>query len=313
MQKISFIAPCYNEEENISEFYKRVKSVAREFDDFEFEFVIVNDGSHDESETILDKLADIEPRLVVIHLAQNMGHQTALFAGIEAADGDINITLDIDLQDPPEMLAKFLEKIEQGYEIVHAQRSVRNGETVFKILTAKFFYKFIKLVSKLDLIDNSGDFRAFTKPVRIIISQFREKHKFLRGLFVLVGFAQTSIKYERHERLAGETKYTLAKMIRLAVDATLNFSHFPIHLMFVVSSLMWSLSLLYLFAAVLAKFVFGTAIQGWTSIVFLQVFFAGVLLFFIALLGAYIGRIYEQGQDRPLYWIRKVRNYKGDK
>ena len=308
METISFIAPCYNEEDIIHEYYRRVCAIAEQYSQYAFEFVVVNDASYDRSSVILDELAEKDARLKVIHLAANAGHQTALFAGIEAASGDINITLDIDLQDPPELLEQFLEKIQHGYEVVHAQRESRKNETLFKLASAKLFYRFLSLTSSVHLIENSGDFKAFTKPVREAVIQFKEKHKYLRGVFVIIGFNQTVIQYQREARYAGTTKYSLAKMCKLASDATLNFSRFPIRLMFIISILMWSLGLLYLIKALVSKFVFGTTVDGWTSIIFFQVFFSGIILSFMSVLGAYVGRIYEQGQGRPDYVVRATKN-----
>lgn len=308
MRKISFIAPCYNEEAVIEEYYLRVCRLAEEYSEFDFEFIIVNDASEDDSLAILDRLASKDSRLKVIHLAANVGQQTALFAGIEIASGDINITIDIDLQDPPELLEKFIEQVDRGYEIVHAQRKSRSNESALKLITAKLFYRFMKLTSKVNLIEDCGDFRAFTKPVRQTVVKFNEKHKYLRGIFAMLGYNQTIVQYDRSGRCYGKTKYSLAKMIRLASDAILNFSGFPIKMMFIVSTIMWSMGLLYMIKALFSKFVYGTAIQGWTSIIFLQVFFSGILLFFVALIGSYVGRIYEQGQGRPQYWIKYTRN-----
>lgn len=310
MNKISFIAPCFNEESVIEEYYSRVCAIANEYVQYSFEFVVVNDASVDKSAIILDKLAMKDERLVIVHLAANVGQQTALFAGIEAATGDVNITIDIDLQDPPEVITQFMEEIDKGFDIVHAQRLSRSNETAFKLISAKLFYRFLSLTSPANLIEDCGDFRAFTKPVREVISGYREKHKYLRGIFAIVGFNQTIIQYERDGRYAGDTKYSLAKMITLASDAVLNFSRFPIQLMFVISTLMWSLGLLYLMKALVSKFIFGATVDGWTSIIFFQVFFSGILLFFIALIGSYVGRIFEQGQGRPDYIIRYTRNVK---
>ncbi|MDN3717481.1 glycosyltransferase family 2 protein [Vibrio breoganii] len=312
MNKVSFIAPCYNEELVIEEFYTRLCQIANSYNQYEFQFLIVNDGSLDDSAKILDRLAKEDCRLAVLHLAANVGHQNALFAGIEMATGDINITIDIDLQDPPELIDKFIAKIEQGFDIVHAQRLTRKNETFFKKFSAKVFYRFLSITSTAELIEDCGDFRAFTKIVRESIIKYREKHKYLRGIFATIGFSQSIIKYERDGRHSGQTKYNLKKMLSLASDATLNFSRFPIKLMFIVSTLMWSLSLLYLAKAMISKFMFDTTVDGWTSIIFFQVFFSGVLLFFIALIGSYVGRIYEQGQARPDYIVHYTKNLKKD-
>lgn len=312
MDRISFIAPCFNEESVIEEYYSRLCDIAERYPHYEFEFVIVNDASEDRSAVILDGLATKDSRVLVVHLAANVGQQTALFAGIEIASGDINITIDIDLQDPPELIEQFLEKIDQGFDIVHAQRLSRSDETTFKVMSAKLFYRFMSLTSRAHLIEDCGDFRAFTKPVRETVATYREKHKYLRGIFAIVGFNQTIVQYERDGRHAGQSKYSLAKMIALASDAMINFSRFPIQLMFIISTLMWSLSLIYLVKALISKFVFHTTVDGWTSVIFFQVFFSGILLFFIALIGSYVGRIYEQGQSRPDYVIRYTKNTNKD-
>ncbi|PMH46681.1 glycosyl transferase family 2 [Vibrio sp. 10N.286.49.B3] len=308
MKRISFISPCFNEELVIYEYIARLCAISETYSDYMFEFVVVNDASEDSSALILNQLAEKEPRLVVVHLAANVGQQAALFAGIEVATGDINITIDIDLQDPPELIDKFIEKIDEGFDIVHGQRLSRKDETWFKLISAKFFYRFLSMTSKANLVKDCGDFRAFTKPVREAISLYREKHKYLRGIFSILGFNQSIIQYKRDGRHAGESKYSLAKMISLASDAVLNFSRFPIQLMFIISTLMWSVGLIYLMKALISKFIFGTTIDGWTSIIFFQVFFSGVLLFFIALIGSYVGRIFEQGQGRPDYIIRETKN-----
>jgi len=310
MKLVSFIAPCYNEELIIDEYYKRVAGVADDNPDYEFEFVIVNDGSTDQSRDMLNKLAAKDSRVKVLHLAANQGHQTALFAGIEHAQGDINISLDLDLQDPPELFDRFVEQINEGYQVVHAQRARRPNETLFKLVTAKAFYKLLKAVSHVELVENCGDFRAFTKEARETLCRFQEKHKFLRGLFVLIGYRQKTIQYDRDKRFDGETKYTLFKMINLATDAVLSFSKFPISLILWASFSMWGLSLLYLVYALVGHFVFNKTVEGWTSVIFLQVFCTGIILFSMATIGSYTGRIYEQGQKRPAYWLDDTRNLK---
>lgn len=310
MEKISFIAPCYNEQLVIKAFYSRLCAIAEKLPEYQFEFIIVDDASQDKSPIMLDELASNDVRLKIIHFAANAGQQTALFAGIEAATGDINVTIDIDLQDPPELLDKFLIEIKKGNDVVHAQRLSRKGESRFKLFSASLFYRFLSMTSPANLIKDCGDFRAFTKPVREAIVHFREKHKYLRGIFAIIGFNQTIVQYEREPRYSGSSKYSLTKMVILASDAILNFSRFPIQLMFIVSTMMWSLGLIYLVKALISKFIFHSTVDGWTSIIFFQIFSTGILLSFIALIGAYVGRIFEQGQARPDYIIRYTKNIK---
>lgn len=308
MSKISIICPCFNEEEVIEEYYSQIKKISKELESYDIEYIVVNDASTDRSAIILDKIARHDEKFKVLHLAANVGHQLALFAGIEAADGDYQITIDIDLQDPPEEILKIVKKLEEGYEIVNTKRINREGESIFKLFSANFFYKLLSSTSSVKLINNSGDFKGFTRQVKDAIVMYKEKHKYLRGIFATIGFNQTCINYNRNKRHAGKTKYSLTKMLILASDAMINFSSFPIKLMLLIASGMWGLGLVYLAKALISKFFWGTTVDGWTSIIFLQVFFSGIILFFIALLGIYIGKIYEQGKNRPDYIIRYSKN-----
>jgi dolichol-phosphate mannosyltransferase len=304
---ISLIVPCYNEEETIGAFFRRVQSLSASMEQ-EFELIFVNDGSTDETGTILNNLAQQDKRVKVLHLAQNRGHQIALTAGLDFASGDMIVTIDADLQDPPELVREMLKKIAEGYDIVHAQRRRRSGETVFKLATARLFYRLIKLASQTPIIENCGDFRAFTRPVLETVRAFRAPSRFMRGIFVQVGFRQCVVQYNRDGRYAGETKYSLLRMINLAMDAVLGYSSAPIRVILWASGLLWIISLLYLVKALVAYYALNITIPGWTSIIVLQFFFSGLILFCIAIIGSYVGRIFVQGQNSPLYWLCDTRN-----
>lgn len=305
---ISLVIPCYNEDLTIEQFYRNVVELARKVDEQRFEFIFVNDGSDDKTEIILNQLAQNDQRVKVLHLAQNRGHQVALTAGLDHAAGDMIVTIDADLQDPPELIVEMLQKIEEGYDVVHTQRRSRNGETVFKLLSANFFYRLMSFVANTPIIENCGDFRAITRPVLDTVLYFRTPHRFLRGIFAQIGFNQCIIPYDRDFRYAGNTKFPLFKMLTFSLDAILGFSSTPIRIITWLSIALWSISLIYLAKALIEHFFLQITVPGWTSIIVMQFFFTGLTLFCIAIIGAYVGRIFEQGQKQPLYWLHYTRN-----
>lgn len=305
---VTFVVPCYNEATVIPEFVRRIQLLERDLRGYSVECLFVNDGSVDETANLLNSLAESDPRMKVLHFARNQGHQAALTAGMDFAAGEVIITIDADLQDPPELAVEMLKRIDEGYQVVHAQRRSRAGETGFKRFTAWSFYKIMRRMAKGDIIENSGDYRAFTRPVLQTVRSFRERHRFLRGIFATIGFRQCVVPYDRDGRFAGSSKYTLRKMISLAVNGMLSFSSAPLRMISWLSILLWTMSLGYLAAALMAHYVYHETVPGWTSLVILLTFFTGIILFCLGIIGSYVGRIFEQGQGRPLYWLSDVRN-----
>lgn len=308
VQSISLVIPCFNEELTVEEFYRQIFALAGTISDRKFEFIFVNDGSLDKTGLILNKISDNDLRVKVLHLAQNRGHQIALTAGLDHAFGDMIVTIDADLQDPPELIHEMLQRIEGGYDVVHAQRRRRNGETFFKLLSARFFYYLMKWFARISIIEDCGDFRAITRPVLETVIAFRTPHRFLRGIFSQIGFNQCVITYDRNARYAGVTKYPFFKMLNLAIDAILGFTSTPIRAITWLSIALWSISLIYLGKSLVEHFILHVTVPGWTSLVVLLIFFTGLILFCISILGAYVGRIFEQGQQQPLYWPSDARN-----
>ncbi|WP_198424515.1 glycosyltransferase family 2 protein [Geomonas limicola] len=302
------IVPCYNERETIDEFYRRMTGVADRAGSYDFEIIFVNDGSGDDTALRLNELSDRDRRVKVVHLARNMGHQIAITAGMDFADGDLIVIIDADLQDPPEEIPGMLAKLEEGFDLVHAQRKRRDGESGFKLATAWLFYKLMRRFSSRDIVDNCGDFRAFNHKVLKVVRKFRERHRFMRGIFASIGFRQCIIQYDRDRRYAGETKYPFRKMLGLAINAILSFSSSPIRFITWASFALWGISLIYLIKALLDHFVFKVTVPGWTSIIILMTFYNGIILFSIGIIGSYVGRSFEQAQGRPLYWIGDTRN-----
>lgn len=306
--RISYIVPCFNEAEVLPEFYRRVSTVAQRLSAYEFEFIFINDGSYDATSDILNSLAAEDERVKVLHLARNQGHQAAITAGMDFSMGDVVVIIDADLQDPPELITEIIGKIQDGYQIVHLQRRTRRGETGFKLLAAWGFYKLMRWLTGDNIIENSGDFRAFSRPVLKTVQGFREGHRFMRGIFASLGFRQCVIPYDRDPRYAGKTKYTFGKMLKLALNAVLSFSSAPIKVISWFAVLAWLISLLYLVKALVDHFIFRITVPGWTSIIILLTFFSGAIIFCLGIIASYVGRIFEQGQQRPLYWLSDVRN-----
>lgn len=306
--KITFIIPCYNEAPVIPAFHSRISAVAQTLPEAEFELLFVNDGSTDTTPDLLNELAAGDPRVKVLHLARNQGHQAAITAGMDFASGDLIVIIDADLQDPPELIHEILNRVGEGCQLIHMQRRARNGETWFKRFTAWLFYKMMKRLTGRSIVENSGDFRAFTRPVLTAVQAFREEHRFMRGIFAFVGFKQCIIQYDRDRRYSGETKYPLARMVRLALNGVLSFSSAPIAMISWLAVFSWVISLGYLVKALVQHYLFRDTVPGWTSIIILLTFFAGLVIFCLAIIGSYVGRIFEQGQQRPLYWVADARN-----
>jgi dolichol-phosphate mannosyltransferase len=310
VDRITLVVPCFNEQDVLPEFHRRATALA---DRLALRGVItdaiyVDDCSRDRTWEILGALADADPRVRALRLARNRGHQIAVTAGLDFASGDMVVIMDADLQDPPEVVEAMLDLVNQGFDVVHAQRRTRAGETALKLATARAFYWLFKRVLRTDIVDNAGDFRAITRPVVLAVREFREPHRFLRGTFAVIGFRQTVLRYDRDRRFAGSTKYPLGKMVKLAIDAAFGFSSAPMKAIVLCAVAVWALSLVYLGIALYGRFVNHNTVQAWTSLACLMTFFTGLIMMSIAVVGAYVGRIFEQGQRHPLYWLDQARN-----
>ncbi len=295
----TIIAPIYNEVENIPVLYARVSEVMDQTGE-PWEFVMVDDGSSDGSTAAILELKSRDKKVKPVIFARNFGHQIAVTAGLDYSQGDAVVIIDADLQDPPEVILDLIQKWKEGYEVVYATRSKREGESWFKLFTATAFYRLIQLVTDVNIPMNTGDFRLLDRKVVQVLNQMREKHRFLRGMSVWVGFKQTGVEYERKERYAGETKYPLKKMIRFASDAITGFSYFPLQLAMYLGFIAAGLSII----AIPVVLIFRLAgSQALTLIAVL--FLGGVQLISLGLLGEYIGRLYDEAKDRPLYIVRE--------
>lgn len=299
--RYSIVAPVYNEEETLPEFYRRMRAVLDALDG-PAELVLVNDGSRDRSLEVAKELQAKDPRIKIISFSRNFSHQIAITAGMDFAEGDAVAIIDSDLQDPPEVIPQLVAKWKEGYQVVYAQREKRQGETFFKLFTAAVFYRLIHRLASIDIPQDTGDFRLVDRQVVLALRRMREHHRFMRGLSVWVGFKQTGVQYVRHERFAGSTNYPVGKMVKFAADAITGFSYVPLQLATTLGFWVSGLALLVIpVVAVLRIFLGRTFFEGQASTLIAVLFLGGVQLIFLGILGEYLGRIYDEVKHRPLY------------
>lgn len=303
---LSVVVPCYNEAACLDTLHARISAAARAVVGDDHEIVLVNDGSRDQSWAVMERLAAADPRLVAINLSRNHGHQLALTAGLDLCAGERILIIDADLQDPPELLGPMLETMaSEGADVVYAVRRKREGETFFKKLTAAAFYRVLDRVTDTPIPLDTGDFRLMTRRALDAFLSLPEQARFIRGMVAWVGFRQVPFPYDRDERLAGESKYPLGKMIRFALDAVTGFSTAPLRLASHMGLVLTALSLL-LFAYIAIGWLSGSAVQGWTSTMLVVVFLGAVQMFVLGMIGEYLGRLYVESKRRPLYLVADV-------
>ncbi|HWF55320.1 MAG TPA: glycosyltransferase family 2 protein [Solirubrobacteraceae bacterium] len=305
---LSVVAPVYNEEALIDEFYARVCSA---LDGIEFELVLVDDGSKDGSPAAMERLSANDPRVRVVFLSRNFGHQTALTAGLDHARGDAVVMLDADLQDPPELIPKMLDNWRAGCDVVYAVREQRDGESRFKLATARWFYSLFDRLAQVELQHNSGDFRLLDRAALDALLSMRERNRFLRGMTVWVGYTQAAVPYRRDPRHAGETKYTIGKMLRFSLDAISSFSDRPLQLATLLGFLISTLAFVAIPVVIILR-VLHSYLPGFSAITITVLLLGGIQLITIGIIGEYVGRIYDEVKGRPLYLVRARRNFTGE-
>jgi polyisoprenyl-phosphate glycosyltransferase len=296
------VLPIYNEEEVIPELHVRLQEFLAKLA-VPSEVVFVNDGSKDRSMEMLRSIAEGEKRYRVLSFARNFGHQTAITAGIDYARGAAVVVMDADLQDPPEVVLQMVEKWKEGFDVVYGKRGKREGETWFKLFTARWFYRIFAAMIPIEVPLDTGDFRLMSRRVVVTLRALRETHRFVRGMVAWVGFKQTAVIYDRPGRFAGETKYPLRKMLKFAIDGITSFSVLPLRFATYLGMLISLMSVGVAVWAVVAHFALKATVPGWTASVVLTSLLAAVQLLMIGILGEYIGRIYEQVKGRPLYTV----------
>lgn len=302
---ISIVVPCYNEEEVLGQTLLELSAFAEKMASYRFEFIFVDDGSQDRTREILLSAAKKNPVIRVLSFTRNFGHQIAITAGIDAASGNALALIDADLQDPPEVLAEMIKHWEEGVDVVYAVRASREGESAFKVSTARWFYRILNRLSETPIPLDTGDFRLMDRKVVDVLRQMPERHRFVRGLVAWVGYRQMALPYHRKKRAAGTSKYPVRKMLRFATDGILSFSSKPLKISTGMGIFAALLSLLGIIYAITLRLMTSIWVEGWTALMIAVLFLGGVQLISLGIIGEYIGRIYEEAKGRPLYVVRE--------
>jgi dolichol-phosphate mannosyltransferase len=308
---ISVVVPCFNEEAVIAECHARLTSVLHGLNTG-YEIVYIDDGSKDLTLSKLQSLYEADPNVSVVELSRNFGHQTAVTAGLDVARGEVVIIIDADLQDPPELIPDMIDVWRNGYEVVYGVRESREGESGFKVWTAKTFYRLINKMSNIEIPIDAGDFRLLDRKVVEAIKRLPERNRLLRGMCSWIGFRQYGLRYTRAPRFAGTTKYPLRKMLHLALDGIASFSTIPLRLLSVVGIISSGFAIFGILYALIVRLCTQNWVPGWTITFIGILFVGGVQMISLGILGEYVGRIYDEAKQRPLYIARSVLHSRGD-
>ena len=308
MKRLSFIIPCYNEEESLPVLYNRLDKVSKEIKDYESEFIFINDGSKDKTEEIIINLNKEDKRVRLYSFSRNFGHQAAVSCGIHNTDSDLAVIIDADLQDPPEIIPDMIKMYEETQApIIYGKRISREGETLFKKITAVLFYRLINSLSEVKFPVDTGDFRLIDKKVIEAYKQFLENPKYIRGLISWTGFEQKAFEYKRDARIAGETKYTLKKMLKLAMTGILSFSTRPLKISLYLGIISILVAIIFSFRVFyLYLFNPNVLVRGWASTIIIILFMSGIQLISLSVISEYLANMFNEIKKRPEYIIKKI-------
>lgn len=305
--KISLIIPCYNEEESIVFLQAKLQEVAAELSDYDFEFLYVNDGSSDDTMSVIRKIAEEDDRVVYVSFSRNFGKEAAMYAGFCNAQGDYVAVMDADMQDPPELLPKMLDYLEkEGYDSVATRRVTRKGEPPIRSFFARMFYKIINKISDADVVDGARDFRLMKRDMVDAIIEMGEINRFSKGIFGWIGFKTYWLPYENVERIAGETKWNFWKLFKYSIDGIINFSQMPLTLASWTGIGFTALSFIMIIVIIVRKLIFGDPVAGWPSLVCVVTFIGGIQLFCMGIIGQYLAKTYLEVKKRPHYIISET-------
>ncbi|TGM12417.1 glycosyltransferase [Leptospira selangorensis] len=309
---LSLVIPVYNEEKTIPELVKRLRGLLtilkekHRFGKEDTEILFVNDGSRDGTFDVLKKFCESEPGFFLLNLSRNYGHQLAITAGIDTARGETVAVMDGDLQDPPEFVADLYAKMSEGYDVVYARRKKREGESFFKLITAHVFYRILKKLTRFEIPIDTGDFRIMSRRVTNVLVSMKEQHRYIRGLIAWIGFRQTGLEYDRDERFDGETKFSVSKMLKFALDGITSFSSAPLKFSSYLGFTSAFFGALYTIYILYLKLFTDNTIQGWTSVMIVALVLGGIQLIALGMIGEYLSRVHDQSKNRPLYVIEKI-------
>ena len=304
---ISVVVPAYNEEAVINLFHQQMSRVFDNLPNYRCEMIFVNDGSTDQTKQAIDKLSLIDERVCSISLSRNFGKEAAMTAGLDMAQGDAVAIFDVDLQDPPDLLVEFVEKWEAGFDVVYARRTHRDGESHVKKVTAAAFYRLMRKMSKVNIPADTGDCRLMSHRVVQSLGKLREHHRFMKGLFAWVGYSSVAVDYRRDARAAGTTKFNYWKLWNFALEGVTSFTIAPLKFATYIGTLIASISFLVGIWIILRTLIWGDVVRGYPTLIVTVLFLGGVQLFFIGILGEYLGRIFGESKNRPLYLVENYR------
>ena len=313
MKKISIVVPCYNEQEAIPLFYEEITKTAEKLDNYEFEFIFVNDGSKDESAKIMKELSKKDKRVKYIIFSKNFGKEAAMYAGLEQSSGDYITTMDVDLQDPPALLPEMIKGIEdEGYDCIATKSTSRNGYSFLRKLFTRWFYKIIAKISKTEMVAGARDYRLMTRQMVNSIISMKEYNRYSKGLFSFVGFNTKWIEFENQERVAGTTKWNFWKLFSYAIDGIVGFSTAPLIISSIIGVIFCLIAFIMIIVIIIKTLALGDPTNGWPSMVCIVFFVSGIQLFCLGIMGQYLSKIYLEVKDRPIYNIKytniKVKN-----
>lgn len=305
-KKISIIVPCYNEQETINRFYEEIRKVTDDIIGYQFEFIYVNDGSRDQTVSLVKQLHQKDRRVCLVDFSRNFGKEAAMLAGMEHSSGDAVVIMDVDLQDPPQLLPQMIELYENGYENIYTRRLNRNGEPPIRSFFANIFYKMINRMSNIEIIDGARDYRLLSRRAVDELVSLRETNRFSKGLFQWIGYQSICLEFDHVERVAGETKWNFMKLVDYAIEGITAFSNAPLRLATYTGILIASISFVYLLYIVFDTMINGNSTAGWPSLVCIILFLGGIQLIFLGIIGEYIGRIYNEVKQRPIYIVKEL-------
>ena len=308
MKKISILIPAYNEEAVLDTLYTRLGTLANSNKDYEFEFLFVNDGSRDKTLPMIRDFAEIDTRISYVNLSRNFGKEIAMAAGFDYVTGDATVIIDADLQDPPELIPEMIKFWEEGYDDVYAKRKDREGESWFKKFSSKTFYRILDKVSHVPIQIDTGDFRLLDSRAVDALREMRESQRYTKGMFSWIGFHKKEILYDRDPRVAGETKWNYSRLINFAIDGITSFTTAPLRISTYVGFFVSIVAFIYLIVVVLQTIFFGNELAGYPSTLAVILFLGGVQLLSLGIIGEYIGRIFNETKQRPLYFVEEYHN-----
>lgn len=308
MKTISILIPAYNEEPVLDKLFTRLANLANDTKDYDFEFLFINDGSKDKTLDIIKDYAEKDPRVSYINLSRNFGKEIGMIAGLDHVTGDATVIIDADLQDPPELIPEMIKLWEDGYDDVYAKRQSREGESLLKKFTSKMYYKTLQSVTHIPIQEDTGDFRLLDRRVVDALKQFRESQRNTKAMFSWVGFHKKEILYNRDARAAGETKWNYLKLINLAIDGIISFTTAPLRITTFIGIAVSVVTLIFMVGLVIRTLFFGVDLAGYPSTMAVILFLGGVQLLSLGIIGEYIGRIFNESKQRPLYLIEEYHN-----